>query len=312
MEINTDHNYKLLVVGGTGFIGRHIVKKSLDLGFNTTSLSKSNPIEKEKIDGVTYLTADIIDKQSLFVNLDGKVFDYVINSSGYINHSNYSNDGSKIFDAHFYGVKNLIDCLDKGKIKRFVQFGSSDEYGSNSAPQNENQKESPIAMYSCAKVASTYFLQTLYKTENFPSVILRPFLVYGPNQGEDRFIPQIIMGCINDKKFSTSEGMQLRDFLFIDDFIDAVFITLKNNNVLGEIINISSGIPVSIKKVINIIVDTLKSGQPQFGKIKYRDGENMKLFGDISKVKTLLNWKPKVDLETGIRKTIESIKSKQL
>ena len=310
MEINTDHNYKLLVVGGTGFIGRHIVKKSLDLGFNTTSLSKSNPIEKEKIDGVTYLTADIIDKQSLFVNLDGKVFDYVINSSGYINHSNYSNDGSKIFDAHFYGVKNLIDCLDKGKIKRFVQFGSSDEYGSNSAPQNENQKESPIAMYSCAKVASTYFLQTLYKTENFPSVILRPFLVYGPNQGKDRFIPQIITGCINDEKFSTSEGMQLRDFLFIDDFIDAVFITLKNNNVLGEIINISSGIPVSIKKVINIIVDTLKSGQPQFGKIKYRDGENMKLFGDISKVKTLLNWKPRVDLETGIRKTIESIKSK--
>ena len=310
MEINTDHNYKLLVVGGTGFIGRHIVKKSLDLGFNTTSLSKSNPIEKEKIDGVTYLTADIIDKQSLFVNLDGKVFDYVINSSGYINHSNYSNDGSKIFDAHFYGVKNLIDCLDKDKIKRFVQFGSSDEYGSNPAPQNENQKESPIAMYSCAKVASTYFLQTLYKTENFPSVILRPFLVYGPNQGKDRFIPQIITGCINDEKFSTSEGMQLRDFLFIDDFIDAVFITLINKNVLGEIINISSGIPVSIKKVINIIVDTLKSGQPQFGKIKYRDGENMKLYADISKVKTLLNWKPRVDLETGIRKTIESIKSK--
>ena len=60
------------------------------------------------------------------------------------------------------------------------------------------------------------------------------------------------------------------------------------------------------------IVDTLKSGQPQFGKIKYRDGENMELFGDISKIKTLLNWKPKVDLETGIRKTIESIKSKQL
>jgi UDP-glucose 4-epimerase len=310
MEINTNHNYKLLVVGGTGFIGRHIVKKSLDLGFNTTSLSKSNPIEKEKIDGVTYLTADIIDKQSLFVNLDGKVFDYVINSSGYINHSNYSNDGSKIFDAHFYGVKNLIDCLDKGKIKRFVQFGSSDEYGSNSAPQNENQKESPIAMYSCAKVASTYFLQTLYKTENFPSVILRPFLVYGPNQGKDRFIPQIIMGCINDEKFPVSEGMQLRDFLFIDDFIDVVFLTLHNNNVLGEIINISSGIPVTIKKVINIIVDTIKSGQPQFGKIKYRDGENMKLYGDITKVKKLLNWKPRVDLETGLHKTIESIKAK--
>ena len=59
-----------------------------------------------------------------------------------------------------------------------------------------------------------------------------------------------------------------------------------------------------------MIVDYLNSSQPQFGKIKYRDGENMKLYADISKVKTLLNWKPRVDLETGIRKTIESIKSK--
>jgi nucleoside-diphosphate-sugar epimerase len=310
MEINTDHNYKLLVVGGTGFIGRHIVKKSLDLGFNTTSLSKNNPIEQEKIKGVSYLTADITDKHSLFSNLDGKVFDYVINSSGYINHSNYSNDGNKIFDAHFNGVKNLIDCLNNDKIKKFIQFGSSDEYGNNLAPQNENQKESPIAMYSCAKVAATYFLQTLYKTQNFPSVILRPFLVYGPKQGKNRFIPQIINGCINDEKFSTSEGIQIRDFLFIDDFVDAVFIALKNKKVLGETVNVSSGIPVSIKELVNAIVGTLQSGQPKFGKVKYREGENMTLYGDISKAKSLLNWKPKVSLETGIRKTIESIKNK--
>jgi nucleoside-diphosphate-sugar epimerase len=312
MEINTNHKYKLLVVGGTGFIGRHIVKKALDLGFNTISLSKRNLNEKEKIKGVKYIVADITNNKNLINNLDGKVFDYVINCGGYINHSNYSKDGIKVFDTHFNGVKNLIDCLEKNQIKRFIQLGSSDEYGNNLAPQNENQKEEPFSMYSCAKVASNYFLQTLHKTENFPCVILRPFLVYGPYQGKDRFIPQIILGCIKDKKFSTSEGMQLRDFLFIDDFVDVVFMTLKNKNVLGEIINISSGIPVSIKKVINLIVDCLNSGQPQFGKIKYRDGENMQLYSDISKAKTLLNWEPKVDLETGILKTIESIKSEQL
>jgi UDP-glucose 4-epimerase len=310
VEINTGNKYKLLVVGGTGFIGRHIVKKSLDLGFETTSISINNSIEEEKLEGVNYLTIDITNKKSLCSHLDGMIFDYIINSSGYINHANYSSDGSKIFDVHFNGVKNLVDCLNKNKIKKFVQIGSSDEYGSNLAPQNEKQKESPISMYSCAKVATTYFLQTLFKTENFPAVILRPFLVYGPKQGEDRFIPQIIKGCVNNDSFQTSEGMQLRDFLFIDDFIDAVFIALKKNNISGEIINISSGIPVSIKKVINTIASIIKSGQPQFGKIKYRNGENMELYADINKAKNLLNWKPRIDLETGIHRTIESIKSK--
>jgi nucleoside-diphosphate-sugar epimerase len=310
MEIKTVNNNKLLVVGGTGFIGQHILKKSLDLGFKTTSISLNNPIEKKKLEGVTYLTADITNKKNLFSHLDGLIFDYIINSSGYINHTNYSTDGDKVFDVHFNGVKNLVDCLNKKKIKKFIQIGSSDEYGSNLAPQNEKQKESPISMYSCAKVATTYFLQTLYKTENFPVVILRPFLVYGPKQREDRFIPQIINGCINKDSFPVSEGMQLRDFLFIDDFIDAVFITLKNNNIAGEIINIATGIPVSIKKVINIVASIIKSGQPQFGGIKYRKSENMELYADINKAKNLLNWKPRIDLETGICRTIESIKNK--
>jgi len=301
---------KLLVVGGTGFVGQHIVKKSLDLGFLTTSISKNNPSEEEKVDSVKYITADITNFKSLFQHLDGMKFDYIINASGYISHNNYSNYGIKVFDAHFTGVKNLIACLNKNTLKKFVQIGSSDEYGDNLAPQNEKQKESPFSMYSCAKVASTYFLQTLYKTESFPVVILRPFLIYGPKQGEDRFIPQIIKGCVNNQSFSTSHGDQLRDFLFIDDFVNAVFYTLKNREVLGEIINISSGKPVSIKNVINTIVSILRSGKPQFGKIKYRDGENMRLFADITKAKKLLNWKPLIDFDTGIRKTIKSMNIK--
>ena len=129
---------------------------------------------------------------------------------------------------------------------------------------------------------------------------------------EDKQKPKIENEEISVRESTRISNLHQRDDapVHIDDFVDAVFIILKNNNVLGEIINIASGIPVPIRKVIKIIVDTLKSGQPQFGQIKYRDGENMKLYADISKVKTLLNWKPKVDLETGILKTIESIKSR--
>tara|TARA_B110000305_G_scaffold214636_1_gene251509 strand:+ start:644 stop:1579 length:936 start_codon:yes stop_codon:yes gene_type:complete len=307
MEINTDHNYKLLVVGGTGFIGSNIVKRALQLGYETFSISKKNLIDEKKLKRVTYITADITNTESLISHLNKFSFDYIINCSGYINHDDYSGKGREVFEVHFNGVKNLVDYLDKKKIKKFVQIGSSDEYGDNLAPQYETQKESPFSMYSLSKVASTYFLQTLYKTQRFPAVILRPFLIYGPHQGDDRFITKIIKGCLNNKNFPVSQGAQLRDFLFIDDFVDAVFIILKKENIMGEIINISSGVPVSIKKVITFISDIIKSGRPEFGKIKYRQGENMRLYGDITKAKKLLGWKPKIDLQTGLRKTINSI-----
>jgi nucleoside-diphosphate-sugar epimerase len=306
MEINNHRHNQLLVVGSAGFIGQHVVKKSLKLGFNTTALSKNDCNAIDKLDGVTYLSADIRDKESLLARLEGKAFDCVINLAGYVDHANYTNGGSEVYDVHFNGVRNLVDCIDKSKIKGFVQIGSSDEYGNNPAPQSEAQREAPISPYSCAKVAATYFLQTLYKTEKFPAVILRPFLVYGPGQGEERFIPQIIKGCMNNQKFPTSKGEQLRDFCFIDDFIQAIFLALDNGNAYGEVINIASGKPISIKKVINNIQNITGSGYPEFGKIDYRNNENMELVANILKANKILGWHPKTSLEKGLRKTIET------
>jgi len=305
MEINTHLGDQLLIVGGAGFIGQHVVKKALEKGFNTTVLSKNNHNAVDKLDGVTYITADISHKVSLLTILKDRVFDYIINLGGYVDHANYSNGGSEVFDVHFNGVRNLVDCLDRSKTKGFVQIGSSDEYGNNIAPQSETQREDPISPYSCAKVAATHFLQTLYKTEGFPVVILRPFLVYGPGQGEERFIPQIIKGCMNNYKFPTSKGEQLRDFCFIDDFTQAIFSTLDNNNAYGKVINIASGKPISIKKIINMVVNVIGFGQPQFGRVAYRNGENMRLYADILKAERLLGWKPKTTLENGIKKTVD-------
>ena len=299
---------KLLIVGGTGFIGEAAAKEAVKRGFQVTIISKNNCPKSRQLKDIEYISVDITNKNSLQLVLKDKIFCYVLNLGGYIDHANYSNGGSEVYDVHFNGVRNLVDCLDKSKIKGFVQIGSSDEYGNNPAPQSENQREDPISLYSCAKVASTYFLQTLYKTERFPAVILRPFLVYGPGQGEGRFIPQIIKGCLNNQKFPTSKGEQLRDFCFIDDFVQAVFSALSNNNAYGEVINIASGKPVSVKKLIDIIVSAIGSGQPQFGQIAYRNGENMSLYGNITKAKEILDWKPSVSLEQGLEETIKWIK----
>ena len=115
-------------------------------------------------------------------------------------------------------------------------------------------------------------------------------------------------GCIEGKKFPTSEGKQLRDFCFISDFVRSIFSSIDNTEAFGEVINIASGEPISIKDVVTKIQNIVTTGSPQFGKAAYRVGENMELYADITKAKKLLNWQPKISLEEGLKKTIDVIR----
>ncbi len=299
---------RILIVGGTGFIGTHIVKEALFKGLQVSIISKNHKALSDRIKDVEYLSIDISNKDSLYNQLKDKTFHHVINLGGYVDHSNYSSGGDKVFDVHFNGTKNLINCINKDSLRSFIQIGSSDEYGDNPAPQNESQRESPISPYSFAKTTTTHFLQMLYRTEQFPVVILRPFLVYGPGQGMERFIPQVINGCIEGKEFPTSEGKQLRDFCFIGDFVRSIFSSIDNTEAFGEVINIASGEPISIKDIVTKIQNIVTTGRPQFGNVAYRVGENMELYADITKARKLLNWQPKISLEEGLKRTIDVIR----
>ncbi len=302
---------QVLVIGGRGFIGRHVVNKAVQLGWDVTSLSFSaNKQDTQTMDLVHHLTVDIANKIDLENTLKNRDFEYVVNCGGYIDHSSFFNNGRKAIDAHFIGVLNLVELLNRDVLKLFVNIGSSDEYGNCSAPQTEVCRESPISTYSIAKVAATHFLQMLYRTESFPSTTLRLFLTYGPGQNRNRFLPQIISGCLNNSTFATSGGEQLRDFCFITDIVDAIFVALTSSNAQGEVINIASGRPVSIRQVINHVRTQIGLGNPKFGEVAYRKGENMALYANIDKAEKILGWKPKVALEDGLISTINWFRGK--
>lgn len=300
---------ELLVIGGTGFIGRHLVDQAASHGYQPTILSLHKVQKREKISGVEYIVGDLCSQKELKNNLIGRDIEYLVNLGGYIDHSKYDKGGRETMMTHFLGVQNLIQYLDWNNLKRFIQIGSSDEYGGQSAPQDESMREEPISFYSMGKVAAGQMLQMLYKTEGFPCVILRPFLVYGPGQDEQRFLPQIISGCLREESFPASYGEQLRDFCYIDDIINGIFRALESSDAVGQIINLASGQPVTIKNMIKRVQKMAGSGDPQFGKVPYRPGENMALYADITKAKKLLEWEAKVDLDEGIRRTIEYYKN---
>lgn len=295
----------LLIVGGSGFIGRHLVSGAISKGYSTTVLSLRSVDKEDRIAGADYLTSDIVDYKVLKKNLSGKNFTHIVNLGGYINHARFKEGGRQILDAHFYGVQNLLEIIDWNTLEMFVQIGSSDEYGDAPAPQSENIRERPISSYALGKLASNQMLQMLHRTEDFPVVILRLFLVYGPGQDDKRFLPQIIKGCLNNETFDTSLGEQLRDFCYVDDITRGILMALESCDANGEVINLASGKPISIREVVELVNSVIAKGTPLFGKIPYRIGENMELYADINKAKNLLNWAPQIDLLEGIERTVK-------
>jgi len=302
---------KILVIGGTGFIGSHLLKAATEKGWGATSISIHPPSVTNLIKGVDYKYINLIDLNAI-KSLSSQGYDYVVNLGGYIDHRKYSDGGREVIYSHFIGVLNLISWLPRDRLKCFVQIGSSDEYGDALAPQNETYRESPISPYSLGKVSSTHFLQMLYKTEKFPSVILRLFLTYGPGQSDQRFIPMIIQGCLKDSIFPVSAGGQLRDFCYIDDTVRAILLSLEVKNKNAQIINIASGNPVSIRNVIKTIREIINMGYPDFGKIPYRNKENMELYADVKRAKKFLGWESKTTLDDGLKKTINWFQEKEL
>ena len=293
----------ILIVGGTGFIGYHLAKKSLEKGWQVTSISSRPPRKKRYLPKVKYILCDITKKKSLRKNIKGP-FNYVVNLGGYVDHSNKK----KTFESHYIGCKNLTEIFLKKTPIAFVQMGSSAEYGDVKSPQKENAKCNPKSVYGRAKLLSSIYLINLFKKQKFPSTVLRLYNTYGPRQDLNRFIPIVISGCIKNKKFPCSEGNQLRDFLHIEDVVDAILKSLTNKNARGQIINIGSGEPRIIKNIIEYIKKISKGGYPLFGKVKLRKDEILKVYPDINKAKNKINWRPKISFQKGLKVTIDSFK----
>jgi nucleoside-diphosphate-sugar epimerase len=297
---------KILVVGGTGFLGFHLCKEAIKKKWLVTSISSKKPKKKKIVNKVKYLICDIKKKNNIRKIKDD--YDYVVNFGGYVDHSN----NKKTYESHYLGLKNLADFFATKNIKSFIQIGSSVEYGFNKSPQDEKDKTSIKQLkstYGRAKLLATNYLLNLYKIKNFPATILRLYLVYGPHQDINRFIPITIDGCLRNLNFNCSEGTQKRDFVYISDVINVIFKSLKNKRARGEIFNIGTGQPIKIKKIINSIQYTIKKGKPNYGKIKLRKDEILNLYPKINKAKNIINWSPKIKFQNGLKKTINYYKS---
>lgn len=294
---------KILIIGASGFLGYNLSLKLKKLGHTLVLLAKKKN-KLYKISGASYIFCDISNKKKLKKKIN-KRFDLVINVSGNIDHK----DKKNCDEVHFQGLKNLVNILNK-KIDLFIQIGSSLEYGSSNSPQTENIKCKPISFYGKAKYYASEYL--LRKKFSFTSIILRPYQIYGPYQKIDRLIPYVITSSLKDKVFDCSSGLQFRDFLYVDDFVNLIIKIINCENNQPGIYNVGYGKPYKVKSIIKKIILILKKGKPNFGRIKMRPDEVKYLYPNIKKVSNVYKWSPKINLTQGLIRTIKYYKKNNL
>jgi UDP-glucose 4-epimerase len=227
----------------------------------------------------------------------------------------------------FMGIDNLVNFTDLGsfadlllisihekKIRKIIFFSSYCVYNPLSLPFSENDKISPKNFIGAKSAVIENSISYLSYKFDIPTVILRLFNIYGPLQSTDYIIPHILEATINDKPLKIGNLRNIRDFLYIDDFINLIQILNLQEFKGLEVYNIGSGIGISIQEIITIaqhVLDIKK--EVIFDAYKLREEYDYELaVANISKLKNILNWEPKIDIEDGIKLTYQWVLGKLL
>lgn len=298
----------ILITGANGFVGKHLQRSLISSGFKVSIAVRSH-LDFNEPDVNSYLI-DLAERNKVFEFIQSIKPDYVIHLAWKKNWDNGLGSISKGYDPNVSIAINLIDaCRNLLGLKRFIFLGSCDEYGIGPRPYSENQYELPISTYGLSKLFITKLLLSLFHTCSFPAIILRPSVIYGPEQNNEMFIPSLIHSLILRKKFAMTHGEQLRDFIYISDVVQAILkVLLIDEHINAEVINIGFGVSYKVKHIAEMIANQIEPitalGRLKFGEKEYRPNEVMDYSLNVSLATRLLDWTPEVDIDEGIQKTV--------
>ena len=299
----------VLVTGATGFIGSALTTRLVALGYRVVALTRN--AEMAKRPGYTH--GDLRDRNQVCKIVAEVKPHFVFHlAADNTRVAGSPQDLRQSIDMNVTATHNLVEaCSENSRLERFVFLGTCEEYGAGVSPFKELQREMPISPYSFSKVVGTHLLQLFYKLHKFPCVMLRPTLAYGPGQASDMFLPALIRSLMENRLFEASPGYQTRDYIFVEDLVDACLAAIQAD-ALGNIINIGSGCSIPLRDIALIAARMVGANAEdllRFGVLPYRPNEIMDYSADIALARELLGWSPRISLEEGIRKTIESYRN---
>ncbi len=298
-----------LVTGAAGFIGANLVRELVSLGRDVNIIVRDRKLNW-RLQGIAntinIFECDIQDSKLQEI-IDKIKPDYIFHLAGYGNLP-HEEDIYKMVDINLKGTINLLNAVKKNPFKLFVNTGSSAEYGIKDSQMKESDVLQPVNNYGVIKSAITLYCQKEAVRNNLPIINFRLFTPYGYFEGENRLIPDVALNALEGSPIKVSSPMHVRDFIFIEDVVNAYIQAIKTQHKPGEIYNIGGGVQYSVKDIVEkILTITESKSEIQWGAVKKqaRYVEPKKWVADMSKTKKLLQWESKYSIDSGLRKAIQ-------
>ena len=308
-----------LFIGAGGVFANHTIKYFLDNGAEKVIAVGRNPRLPERyhlnigIDDkrYEYHKAHIVFEQKKLFDIFEKYQPECVINFAALAYANSWYNSDLFYNTNITAVAQIAEYLDKKNyFKSFCQVGTSEMYGSTSRrPALETDPINATSPYAISKLAADLHLQSLFNVKDFPMNIVRPSNCYGTGQYPYRIIPKAILYLLDDKPFPLEGGgVAEKSFLYVYDLAVAMHKVILQGT-LGEIYNIGSDQPVSMKQIVLEICSQLGKDPEKYILItEGREGEDRKYWIDSNKIKNELSWKPTVSLSEGIKKMIQWVK----
>ncbi|MFQ5801321.1 MAG: GDP-mannose 4,6-dehydratase [Candidatus Methylomirabilales bacterium] len=300
---------RVLVTGGAGFIGSHLCRRLVEEGAELFVTVKYNSIiDNVRLarlwDKITPVEADLRNPDSL-VQLRGIRPQLIYHLAAYNHVGDSFLQVSEAIDSNAKGSVNLLEAYEE--YERFVYISSSEVYGhQKQVPFQEELVPHPLSPYAIGKCTGELYARMKWRSLNHPVVVVRPFNAFGPYQSPRAVVAELIIKCLRGEDVVTTEGHQTRDFNFVENLVDGFIVAGIRAGIEGEVINLGSGVELSIRELVaKIHALTSSRSRLRIGDLPYRPGEITRMVADSCKAERLLGWSPRVDLDKGLELTIE-------
>lgn len=292
---------KVLVTGAAGFIGQYTLPLLVEKGYQVHAVDLKQSLDN--IEGVIWHEVDLLDKRQIDDLIDKVKPTHLLHFAWYVVPGNFY---ASVENLEW--VKSSLDLFlsfVRNGGRRIVAAGTCAEYDWQTGGfcREEITPINPHSLYGVCKDALRKIVQFLCYQEKVEFAWGRIFFLYGPCEKQGRLIPAVICSLLKNKKFKCIHGSKVRDFLYVEDVASA-FVNLLDSDIQG-IVNIASGEPVTLGKIISQVGEQLGRGELiEFEDDVFSLDNPASIVGDSSRLKKELGWRPSIDFSEGIRRTI--------